>query len=98
MDVTLLYFADCPSWQVADEHLQILEGEFNFTLSRVEVTTPEAAQAFAFLGSPSVQVDGVDLLGDPGAPAGLSCRIYQTPGGPAGSPTIDQLRTALSEL
>ncbi len=30
-------------------------------------------------------------------PFGLSCRMYSTPDGPAGSPTIDQLREKLSQ-
>ena len=29
-------------------------------------------------------------------PAGLSCRIYQTELGPAGSPTIDELAEAIA--
>lgn len=50
-----------------------------------------------FHGSPSVLVDGVDRFSDPAAPVGLSCRIYQTPDGPAGSPTIEQLREILTQ-
>lgn len=37
-------------------------------------------------------VDGVDPFAEADDPIGLSCRRYQTPEGPAGSPTIDQLR------
>ncbi len=97
MNVTLLYFDDCPSWHTADRHLRTLEVELGFALHRREVTTPEDAEACSFRGSPSIHVDGVDLFGDPDAPVGLSCRIYQTATGPAGSPTLDELRAALSE-
>ncbi len=96
MNVTLLYFDDCPSWQVADGYLRTLAGELGFTLERVEITTPESAAASSFRGSPSIHVDGVDLFADPDASVGLSCRIYQTPNGPAGSPTLESLRAALS--
>ena len=64
-------------------------------IERVVVDTPEAAERTRFRGSPSIHVDGFDLFADSDAPVGLSCRIYQTPDGPAGSPTLDQLRRAL---
>ena len=35
---------------------------------------------------------GVDGFAAPGAPVGLACRLYTTPDGPAGAPTLDQLR------
>lgn len=97
MDVTLLYFEDCPNWKVADEHLSALTAELpEMTLTRHLVETPEEAERTRFRGSPSVQVNGADLFSDPDAPVGLSCRVYQTPDGPAGSPTIEQFRRALS--
>ncbi len=94
--VTLLYFDDCPSWQTADGRLRALADEIGYTIERIEVTTPEQAEQLRFRGSPSVHVDGTDLFAASGAPVGLSCRIYQTPDGPAGSPTIDQLRATLA--
>lgn len=96
MKVSLLYFDDCPSWQTAAHHLDLLVTEISgLEIERVVVDTPEAAERTRFRGSPSIHVDGSDLFADPDAPVGLSCRIYQTPDGPAGSPTIDQLRRAL---
>lgn len=32
MDVTLLYFDGCPSWQIADERLRALRDERHFDL------------------------------------------------------------------
>ncbi len=97
MDVTLLYFEDCPNWKVADEHLTALASELpGMTLTRHLVETPEEAEQTRFRGSPSILADGVDLFSDPDAPVGLSCRVYETPDGPAGSPTIEQLRNALT--
>ncbi|MGH8775740.1 MAG: hypothetical protein ACRDWI_11380 [Jiangellaceae bacterium] len=49
-----------------------------------------------FHGSPSVLVDGRDPSSHGDQPVGLACRVYQTPEGPAGAPTIDQLRAALT--
>ncbi len=97
MDVTLLYFDDCPNWLDADRHLETLADEIpDLVVHRQVVDTPEEAERTGFRGSPSVQVDGVDLFADTDALVGLSCRIYQTPDGPKGSPTLSQLREALA--
>ncbi len=97
MDVTLFYFEDCPSWQEASIHLETLAEESSSLVIHYQVVdTDEAAQQHRFCGSPSIHANGHDVFADPGAPVGLSCRIYQTPDGPAGSPTLGQLRRALS--
>ena len=96
MDVTLLYFDGCPNWKTADGHLQALTAEIpDLSITRRLVETPEEAVRVRFHGSPSVVVDGVDLFGGPDTPVGLACRVYETPDGPAGSPTLDQLREVL---
>lgn len=98
MNVTLLYFEDCPNWMVADEHLRALAAEFqDLAIERRIVDTVEEAEATRFRGSPSFVVDGVDPFADAESPVGLSCRVYQTPAGHAGSPTLDQLRSALGK-
>ncbi len=94
--VELLYFDDCPNWRDADELLGRLAGEVEFELTRRLVTAAEEAEALGFRGSPSILVDGVDPFAAGDEPVGLSCRIYQTPHGPAGSPTLDQLRAVLT--
>ena len=89
MNVTLLYFEDCPNWLVADDHLRVLAAEHpEMVIERRIVNTVEDAAATRFRGSPSFIVDGVDPFADADEPVGLSCRMYQTPAGPAGSPTI----------
>ena len=98
MDVTLLYFDDCPNWQLADAHLRSLAAERpDMQIIRRRVTTAEEAEACGFRGSPSMLIDGVDLFAAVDAPFGLACRVYQTPEGPAGSPTLDQLREVLGD-
>ncbi len=97
MNVTLLYFDDCPNWIVADERLRTLAAEFpGFVIERRIVDTVEDAEATRFRGSPSIIIDGIDAFAESDAPIGLSCRRYQTPGGLAGSPTLDQLRSELA--
>lgn len=97
MKVTVLYFDDCPNWKITDGHLQTLAGEIaGLEVSRIEVTTPEDAERYRFRGSPSILVDGQDPFAKDTDPVGLSCRVYQTPDGPAGSPTLSQLREVLT--
>ena len=97
MDIALLYFNDCPNWKIADERLAIIAAErADLTVSRHLVETVEEAERVGFHGSPSILVDGVDLFADPDTAVGLSCRVYVTPDGLAGSPTVDQLRAALA--
>ena len=96
MDVTLLYFENCPNWRIADQRLAVIAAERpDVVLSRHRVETVEEADRWGFHGSPSILVDGVDVFAEPGAAVGLSCRVYRTPDGLAGAPTMEQLRAAL---
>ena len=95
MDITLLYFDGCPSWQTTDQRLRGLADEFAFNLAYRKVESPEAAEELSFRGSPTVLIDGRDPFARGDEPVGLACRIYQTPDGPAGSPTVAQLREVL---
>ena len=97
VDVVLQYFDDCPNWRVVDEDLRSLADEFaDMTVTHRLVDTPEEADRVGFRGSPTVLVNGVDPFATEADPVGgLSCRVYPTPEGPAGSPTLEQLRRAL---
>jgi len=96
MDVSLLYFDDCPNWKVADQRLAAITAERpDVVLTRHRVETPKEAERLGFHGSPSILVEGVDFFAEADAGVGLSCRVYSTPDGPAGVPTMEQLRTAL---
>lgn len=98
MEITLQYFDDCPNWKVTDRHLHsfIAEQALDATVRYQLIDTPEAAAEHGFRGSPSVLIDGSDPFAEPDAPVGLSCRIYLTESGPAGSPTIHQLKRAIT--
>ena len=80
MDLTLLYFDDCPHWKVADARLAALAAErSDLTLTRRLVPDVAEADRIGFLGSPSILVDGVDPFAEPGSQVGLSCRRYRHP-------------------
>lgn len=100
MDITLQYFNGCPNWQVMDTRLKTLidSESLNATVHYQLIETTEAAIAHGFRGSPTVLVDGIDPFAEAGAPFGLSCRIYRTDDGPAGSPTLQQLREATAAV
>ena len=77
MDVSLLYFDGCPNWEVADQRLAEIAGEYAdvvVTLQRVE--TVEEAERLGFHGSPSIVVDGVDLFAESGT--GVGCPAGST--------------------
>jgi hypothetical protein len=99
MRVGVRFFEGCPNWRVAEERLREVLAEIGASDVAVElerVDTPEQAQAVAFRGSPTVLVDGEDPFLDEAVPVGLMCRIYPTPDGAQGAPSVEQLRAALA--
>lgn len=98
MDVQLLYFEDCPNWQLAEsrlrEALTALGGDPSSVIYQV-VNTPEQAQQAGFRGSPTILINGRDPFAGPADPVGLSCRLYRGPGEAEHAPTVEQLRSAL---
>ena len=71
-----------------------LEGAGHATVSVKEVSTDDQAEALEFHGSPTFCAGGVDLFASNAAPA-VTCRVYPTPAGLAGLPTLDSLRQAV---
>ncbi|MDT0234360.1 thioredoxin family protein [Curtobacterium sp. BRB10] len=98
MQITLQYFDGCPNWQITEERLATIAAErSDVTVTRQFIATQAEAEAWDFHGSPSVLIDGAALFPTPDGPPGLSCRMYLTPDGLAGSPTLGQLRDAIAE-
>jgi hypothetical protein len=96
MEITLQYFNGCPNWEVLDRRLaEMLDGRSDVRVRRQLVETTEDAVRLGFHGSPTVLVDGVDPFAEEGAPVGLACRVFRTPVGLAGSPTVEQLREVI---
>jgi len=61
----------------------------------VRVEGDAEAQSLKFLGSPSFRVDGVDLWQEQRSRYNLNCRVYVTPHGLLGAPTVEMLREKL---
>lgn len=95
MRLQLLYFEGCPNWRLLEERLGPLATELGLDVEHILVETEADARRWGFHGSPSLLVDGRDPFAAADAPVGLTCRVYATPTGLAGSPTVDQLREVL---
>ncbi len=97
MKVELLWFSGCPNWQETDTQLRqaVALAGADVEVALVEVTTPEDAERLRFRGSPTVLVDGRDPFAGESDPVGLSCRVFRTPDGLRGAPTVEQLVDAL---
>ncbi|MFH2101756.1 MAG: thioredoxin family protein [Chloroflexota bacterium] len=100
MQIDLLYFDGCPSWQDGLEnlkpalHAERLEAEINL----IKVKDDEQANRLKFLGSPSYRANGQDWWPEARPTYGLSCRVYSTPQGMRGAPTVEMLREKLRVL
>jgi hypothetical protein len=101
VNVELLWWEGCPSTERALAAVQEALGELD--LSEVEVRMREIkddgdAHEAGFVGSPTILIDGVDLV--PSAAEeqiGLSCRVYRRRDGRVSPiPDPDDLREALS--
>jgi hypothetical protein len=81
MTVELLWWDGCPSHPEALEELtRILREEgIEADVSRVEITDDEQARRERFPGSPTIRIDGDDIVppGE-GEPFSLTCRVYRT--------------------
>ncbi|GJF15596.1 hypothetical protein NGTWS1803_00650 [Mycolicibacterium cyprinidarum] len=95
--VVLLYVDGCPNWSTAKDRLTEavrLAGRTDTEIEYRRIETSEEAAACGFIGSPTILIDGRDPFAEPGAQASVSCRIYRTPEGLSGAPTVAQLREA----
>lgn len=99
-DVQLLWWEGCPSTPRALSELRDalrdvgLEG---VEVRVIEVETDSDARDTGFVGSPTILIDGADLVPAAGdEPIGLSCRVYRRRDGRVSpTPDPDDLREAL---
>lgn len=96
MEVTVQHFAGCPSWQRTAELVrQVLRTAGQAESALQVVQRAEEADRVGFRGPPTVLIDGSGPFADPSRPVGLACRVFSTPDGLAGAPTLEQLDAAL---
>lgn len=97
--IEFLYFDDCPNHVLArtllDEVIRDLAP--GTTVEAVNATEPEVAWAHRFPGSPTIRVDGQDVMPgfvDPGDYT-PRCRVFPTPAGLRGVPPRQWIEDAL---
>jgi 2-hydroxychromene-2-carboxylate isomerase len=99
MVIEVLHVDDCPNWIEARDRVQAaltaLDRSDVAVDHRLVQTSAEAADT-AFAGSPTIVVNGADAFGAERI-SELACRVYPTPDGLAGVPTVDQLIEVLGE-
>ena len=100
MRVELLWWDGCPSHPEALEELRSVlreEGLDADAIVSIEVESDEQAERERFPGSPTIRIDGEDVVppGD-GDPVGLTCRVYRLRDGrPSPTPDPEDLRDAI---
>lgn len=97
MDIELLVVPNCSNEAPAYELTQRALAELGISASvtTTVIATYDDAQALGFMGSPTFLIGGRDPFAQEGAGVGLACRIYPTPSGLAGVPSLEDLREAL---
>jgi hypothetical protein len=95
--VQLLWFPGCPNADAAREVLRraLLAAGAPPEFDEVDVTAPETPESLRNWGSPTILIDGRDVVGD--EPSGACCRLYGAVGGerPRGAPSIEEVLQAL---
>jgi hypothetical protein len=97
MEINLMYFDGCPSWQRGLENLKaaLKDEGMDAKIHLVRVEDNAEAARLRFLGSPSFRVNGIDLWPEKRKRYDLGCRVYPTLQGLRGVPTVDMLRVML---
>jgi hypothetical protein len=98
LDVELLYFEGCPSWERAWAELgrALVELDLSACVCLRDIAELTDAEKAGFAGSPTIRINGRDLAGYEGPPI-LACRRYLDNGGrgwPSQAPLRRQLRAA----
>jgi len=96
--VELLATPDCPHQEPTRValHRVLSEGAIETPIQLVLVSTLDDAEFLGFPGSPTVRINGEDLVPPPaGSPAELACRLYVQPDGTlAGTIPEEVMRSA----
>jgi hypothetical protein len=99
MRVELLWWDGCPSYPEtrADLREALASEGVEAEIEMVEIESDDQARRERFPGSPTIRIDGEDLLPSPdAAPYSLTCRIYRLRDGrPSPTPDPEELREAI---
>lgn len=99
MRIELIHIDDCPNVAKALEQVEaalVALGRQDLRVRLRHIKTPADIAGTGFAGSPTITADGADIFPGGAPVSDLACRIYPTPDGLAGVPTIDQVTEALT--
>ncbi len=100
MNVRFLYFEGCPNAGAALQRLKKVLQKYGISgdVELVEISSPENAKAHHFLGSPTIQINGLDIEKERRAdPPLFGCRVYEGKEGRTGVPPKEMITRALEE-
>lgn len=99
MQIDFYYYEDCPSHEDALARLQAALADAGIAdeIHIMKVETEEQAERYAFVGSPTIRLNGADVVPPPeNAPYALTCRVYQHDDGRYSSmPSMQQIARAI---
>ncbi|MGD0018472.1 MAG: thioredoxin family protein [Candidatus Limnocylindrales bacterium] len=96
--VELLAVEDCPHLEQARRDLEsvLRRGIIETPIQLIFVASQEDAEFLGFQGSPTIRIQGEDVVPQPELPVALACRIYRDEDGRAfGSPPIEAIAAAV---
>lgn len=99
LQMTILGIEGCPHVGTMAERVRqalVLIGDTGSEPATQTVSDPGQARQMGFAGSPTLLVDGRDPFPGTGPTGALSCRLYPTPEGTDGAPTVEQIVRALA--
>ncbi|MGM9473502.1 thioredoxin family protein [Pseudarthrobacter sp. YS3] len=99
MRIELLHIEDCPNTAKALEQVEAALaalGREDVSVHMRHIKSPADTVGTGFAGSPTITANGSDIFPDGAPSSDLACRIYPTPAGHTGVPTVDQVIKALT--
>ncbi|MCD4850740.1 MULTISPECIES: hypothetical protein [Micrococcaceae] len=98
MRIELLHIDECPNTAETQERLEAalrILGRSDLLVHMRQLSSASETTDTEFAGSPTITVDGNDIFPTGAVANDLACRVYATPNGLAGLPTLNQVTEAL---
>jgi hypothetical protein len=98
LEVQLLAIQDCPHFTQARQDLEnvLRKGIIEVPIQLVFVSSLDDAEFLEFQGSPTIRINGEDVVPQPELPIAYGCRVYRdVDGRMIGSPPIEAIRAAV---
>ncbi len=98
MRIELLHIDECPNSAETQERLEAalrILGRCDIPVHVRQLSSASETTDTGFADSPTLAVDGNDIFPTGAVANELACRVYATPNGLAGLPTLNQVTEAL---